>query len=113
METKTKYVKHVFNEDEKRDLASDLAQKIMAKNNLELKKKEVAAQIKAEIDATESLIAQLSTHYNQGYAFMDIKCRVERDYETKQVHYYRLDTGENVESRAMTQDELQQELFAA
>ena len=113
METKTKYIKHVFSEDEKRDLATDLAQKIMSKNSLELKKKEVAAQIKAEIDATESLISKLSTHYNQGYTFMDIKCRVERDYENKQVHYFRLGTGEHVESRAMTQDELQQELFAA
>ena len=69
-------------------------------------------QIKAEIDATDSQIAQLSTHYNQGYAFKNIKCRVERDYEMREIRFYRLDNGLVVETRMMTPDELQQELFS-
>ena len=110
-EFKTKYIKHTFTEEEKREIASDLAQKINEKNELEQKKKEVAATIKAEIETAESQIAQLSTHYNQGYHHKNVKCRVDRNHETKTISYYRTDTGELVDSRRMTQDELQQGLF--
>ena len=111
METATKYIKHTFTESEKRDLATELAQKISTKNELELKKKEVAAQIKADIDAADSQISQLSTHYNQGYMFKNVKCRVEFIPGEKIVEYWRLDNGELVETRKATQDELQMDIF--
>ena len=105
------YGKYTFDEAEKKDMAEAMALAFSEKTDLELKKKEVASQIKGEIDAVDAKLNTLSRHYNQGYKFTEIECRVEYDYIAKEVRAYREDTGEHVSTRTMSQTELQKEMF--
>lgn len=110
-ETTRKYLKYHFSEDERKEQASELARFVGSKNELEQQKKEAMAQFKADIEKADSQISTLSTHLNQGYIHKNIDCEVTKDFDRKTVTIIRLDTGEFVESRAMTPNELQKELF--
>ncbi|WP_289020375.1 hypothetical protein [Desulfobacter postgatei] len=105
------YGKYVFNEDEKKEMAEQMARAFSEKTDLEMKKKEVTSQIKGEIDAVDAKISTLSRDYNQGHKFMNIPCRVEYDFKKKEVRVYRKDTGDRISVRTMTQNEFQQEMF--
>ena len=105
------YGKYVFDEDEKKEMAEQMARAFSEKTDLELKKKEVSSQIKGEIDAVDAKISTLSRDYNQGHKFMNIPCRVEYDFRKKEVRAYRKDSMEIFSTRTMTQNEFQQEIF--
>jgi len=105
------YGKYVFNEEEKKEMAEQMARAFSEKTDLELKKKEVSSQIKGEIDAVDAKMSTLSRYYNQGHKFMNIPCRVEYDFQKKEVRAYRKDTGDRISVRTMTQNEFQQEMF--
>lgn len=87
------YGKYVFDEDEKKEMAEQMARAFSEKTDLELK------------------ISTLSRDYNQGHKFMNIPCRVEYDFRKKEVRAYRKDSMEIFSTRIMTQNEFQQEIF--
>lgn len=104
-----KYLEHKFTEDEKKDHAETLAKLITEKGNLERKKKEINAQIKAEQEALEAQIQKISTEYNQGYSYENVRCTVGYDFDKELVTVRRDDTGEIIESRPMMEDERNQQ----
>lgn len=101
-----KYLEHKFTEDEKKGHAETLAILILKNGNLERKKKEINAQIKAEQEALEAQIKKISTEYNQGYFYENVRCIVDYDYDLGLVTIKREDNDLIIEKRNMRDDEL-------
>jgi hypothetical protein len=111
LEIKSMHIKYVFTEDEKKEIAAELAKKISEKTSLENKKKEVTSHIQSEINSAATAASRLSEEYNQGYTWKNTDCYEIFDYETKQVFTHREDTEEQVEVRTMKNTEYDRELF--
>ncbi len=107
-ETFTVFLKCDFTDAEKADFGSELARASVAKKSLEDQKKEVDAQLKADIVAQETIIARLAQSINTGSEFRNIECRVELDTpEPGKKRVIRLDTGEEVYIKPMTDSDRQ------
>jgi hypothetical protein len=113
MKTKkcTEYLKYQFTEEETRENAKKLARKNQELAELDLKKKQIAADIKAETDAANADAARLARWVNDEYDFRMIDCEVMLNSPGEgQKTTYRVDTGEVVKTEKMTADEMQQAL---
>lgn len=109
--TYTEWLPYTFSEQEKRDIASKLAQANQALSELNDRKAQVAADFKAQITATESVIAKESRRYTNGYEFRDVDCDVLFDKPSHGLKtIVRKDTGEVVKEREMTSEDMQQKL---
>jgi len=105
------FLKCILTEREMRESGIALARANSAIVELENKKKKFNDQIKAETSVVEADISKLSMVLQNGYEYRDVECEVDRDYEVKKIFTTRLDTGEIIKSRDMTQEELQVQLF--
>lgn len=115
MSNKTKkvaeYLKYQFCSEETAENAKLLARKNQQIVELELKKKQLASDIKAEAEALAADVAKLARWVNDEYDFRMVDCEVMLDSPTAgQKTAYRIDTGEVVKTEKMTTDELQQVL---
>lgn len=104
-----KYLEHRFSEDEKRSHAETLSKLVAEKENLDRRKKELNAQLKSEAEALETQIKKLSTEYNQGYSYENVRCTLSYDFTSEIVTLRRDDSGEVVETRPMRDDEKNQQ----
>ena len=109
-ETCHKMCKYVFDEQEKQQIAAQMAEATTKSQTLEIEKKEVAATIKARIETNNKEMIELGKQYRDGYEWRSIECRREYDYDGGTVSVYRKDTGELVEERGMTTSERQPEI---
>jgi hypothetical protein len=109
-EKSTEFIKHTFTEEEKREIASEMAQKITEANEIERQAKAVAGSFKGQIDELKAKVSNCSTKYNNGFEMRNELCDVSRDYDNRMVYYYLEGTSELVKERAMTASELQREL---
>ncbi len=104
--SKQQYVEYLrceLTDTEIADTARDLARANSRKASIDQQKKEADAQLKAEIQAQESIIARLSALINSGHEYRNIECRVELDTPTSgRKTIVRLDTGEIVSEKPMT-----------
>lgn len=103
----TEYLKCPFTQDELNKLASDMARFYMDKTNFEADKKAVASDYKAKIEAADARINEIAVHLSTGFEMRTIKCELSKDFEERKVYTYRMDTGELVETRDMTDSEMQ------
>lgn len=111
MHNPTEYLRYEFNDTEIADAARDLATANRKRSSLEQRKKEVDSAIKAEIEAENSTIARLSNMIATGFEYRDIEVRIELDTpEPGKKRIVRLDTGEEVAVKAMTESEKQMSL---
>lgn len=109
--TQTKRTLRVNLTDRERlDFGRRLALEQQSLAETEDRKVEVAAAIKAEIEAHKSRINALSKTLNNGYDYRDVDCRLLLDFALNLVTVIRDDTCEVVEERPMTADERQREL---
>jgi hypothetical protein len=113
MQTKkvAEYLKYEFSEEETRDNAKSLARTSQQLSELELKKKQMMADIKSEIDDANAYAARLARWVNDEYDFRNVECEVTFDTPSpgwKTI--VRLDTGESVKEARMTSEEMQQAL---
>jgi hypothetical protein len=107
----TEYLRYQFTAEETTENAKDLARRTMALAELELKKKQLAADIKAETDKVTAEVARLSRFVNDEYDFRMISCLIE--YNSPKVGkktIVREDTGEIVRNEDMAGAEMQDEL---
>jgi hypothetical protein len=105
-------LKHTFTPAEKREIAASLAQANERKVALEEQKKEVDADLKGQITATETRIATDARKYNNGYEYRDVECYpVYHSPEQGMKSVYRKDTGEFVRDMRMDTTEMQENLF--
>ena len=107
----TEYLKYEFTEAEKKDLAGDLAQKVAALQRAEDEKKAIMSDFKSQIDGVQAHINNLATKFNNGYEMRQIECEVIPNIDHKVWETYRCDTGERVKTKAMTQTDLQGDMF--
>lgn len=73
----TRSIKHVFNTEEKEELAQELADLVKKKEELEDAKKSAASQYKAQIDSTDGELRIVSGKVKNGY-----------EYHNHEVHVY-------------------------
>lgn len=104
----TRWLKYDFNEEEKRRLGADLSEAKLAEDDAKKKKASVAAQIGAEIKAADMRTCSLAEKLRSGYEYRDIPCEIEKDYNKGIVRIVRIDFGEIVEERKITDADSQQ-----
>jgi hypothetical protein len=105
------YLKYQFGEEETRAHAKELARKNQQITELELKKKQLVSDLKAEAEAMAADAARLARYVNDEYDFRMVDCEVMLDSpQAGQKTTYRLDTGEIVKTEKMTPEENQQVL---
>ena len=104
------YVKHMFSEEERAELAVEMARGVSELASAEDNKKAAMSQMKAEIDLLSAKVASAAEKINSGYEMRRIKCRMEPDYRAMVWNIYREDTGELLKSRRMSPDETQMQI---
>lgn len=77
---------------------------------LEGDKKESAAHYKSEIDKRITERRALAQEYRQGFRWADVECVHDKDLRAGKMVTTRLDTGEVVASRDLTNEEKQADL---
>jgi hypothetical protein len=101
------YVKYIFTEDEKRDIASEMARKVSELQSADDRKKAIASQIKSEMDALQAEVNFKAGLLNNGYEMRRVKCEMRPDWDNKEWLIIRQDTFDIVKTKRMTPDELQ------
>ena len=91
--------------------AEDLARRIADRDALEGDFKSVKSQFKDRIESAECDIAKNARLVREKSEFRSVDCEEIKDFGTKRVCLWRLDTGELLEDRTMRADELQGRLF--
>ncbi len=104
------YCKYVFSDVEKKEIATEMAQKVSALQELEDDLKAVKSDFKGRIDRVTAEVNGAATKINTGSEMRQIECEVEYNYATKMVRSVRTDTFETVRERKMTSDEMQMDL---
>jgi len=106
----TEFCKYVFSDEEKRDIATNMAQSITNLQQTEDDKKAIMSDYKSQIDALQAAINNAATKINNGYETRTIKCEVIPDWEEKIWEYRREDNGLIEKTRKMTADDLQKKI---
>ena len=106
-EFSTEYIKHIFTEEEKREISISMAQKVAELQAVEDSKKAIMSDLKSQIDSLQATVNSAATKINNGYEMQNVKCRVDKDFSSRMVYFFRVDTDELVKSRDMRADEIQ------
>jgi hypothetical protein len=85
----------------------DLARKIGTLAQLEDNKKAATSQYKSEIDRVSAEIRSLGLKVANGYEFRELTCDTVYDFDLKRASVICRSTGEVVETRIMTAQEVQ------
>ena len=104
-------VKVLLTEEEKQELSEKIAQWLKDLETLEGEKKSTASRYDSEIKRAALEIKEARNAILDGYTMQKLLVEIEHNYATKEVLYYRVDTGELVRSRTMRPDEVQIPLF--
>lgn len=107
-EYSTEYVRYDFTEEEKKEIAAELARKVTDLAQAENERKAVASDLKSKIDGLTAQVAQAANRINNGYEYRNLKCEVDYVYREKKVLYWF--DGKIVKERFMTNDEFQMKL---
>lgn len=110
METTKRHVRYIFNEKEKQEISEHMAQSVMERQEAEDGLKSVQAQFKSRIAIAQETINGCAQKITSGFEMRLVDCEIFRDVERNKVIVTRMDTGEEVETRAMTIEERQQKL---
>lgn len=96
--------------DERLKIGSDLGKETQELLRAEGRKKEVGAQLTADVELHKASVARLGTLLANGYEYREVKCKLTIDRERDLATIVRDDTGEVVERRPLTPSEMQGEL---
>jgi len=107
---KTMNLKTDLSKEELAAAAEELAESTQAVNRLEDQKKAAVAQFKSDIEYAVARRNKFAGIVATKCEYRDVDCDMLYDYEDKVVTITRLDTGEEVQRRAMFEDELQRPL---
>ncbi len=111
MKPYTELLRCELTDSEMADAARELARSNQRCASIEQQKKEVDSQLKAEIEAEKTKIARISSLINTGSEYRNIECRVDLDLpDPGKKTTYRLDTGEEVSVKNMTDADRQMAL---
>ena len=108
VETKTtRHLRCKLTDEERLNYGQQQADALQARDQAEDEIAEIKGTYKAKILAKDAEIKVLSAALLSGHEFRDVTCTATHDYTGGIVTTIRLDTGEAVESREMTEDERQ------
>jgi hypothetical protein len=96
-----------FSESEKKEIAAGLANGVAEVARMEEKKKSVASQFTADINAKQSAVNLAAEQLRSGFEMRSIDCEVVYSYIDDPVRWIRTDTGEVAHERKMRPDERQ------
>jgi len=104
------FIKHLFTESEKKDIADDMAQKVVTLQQTEDDIKAIKSDYKSQTDGIQAGINSAATKLTAGYEMRSIKCQVLPNYEKKVWEYIQIDTDIMVKTKDMTASDLQMKL---
>lgn len=103
----TEYLRYDYTTEERRQLADEMARGIAEIKRIEDEKATVNASIKSRMTTAQEKVNLNQTRYMAGYDMREVKCQEVKDMDTGMVTLIRLDTGEEVRSRKLNEDERQ------
>lgn len=106
----TRELKCVLREDELKNYSMELARKQQDLAQADMDKKASAAAHKEKMERLASEINTVSRNVVNGYEFRSVECRWEYDWKEGVKRLYRLDTGELVDTKGISEYERQQHL---
>jgi hypothetical protein len=110
-EKSTKYLRYEFIEGERLGMGKDLAEAHNKLADIDAEEQVIKAQIKERKAGLEQKIKTLSRNIFNGFEMRNVSCTMRWNSPiTGKCEYYRDDTGELVDQRDMSSDEMQEEL---
>lgn len=103
------FIKYLFTDEEKKEIAADMAQKIVILQQTEDDLKAIKSDYKSQIDGVQAGINSAATKLTASYEMRSTKCEVTPNYAIKIWEYRRVDTGVLVKTKKMTANDLQME----
>ena len=104
------YLRCTFSDAEMAGLAEVMAEKTQEIRLIEATAKAAAIQFKSEKEAAQNEIDNAARKYRDGYEMRDVECEEVINFEAGMVSYYRVDNGQLVKERAITEEDRQLEL---
>ena len=101
----TRHLKCILTEQELKKAGVDMAQAYLDLESEEDGLKSAQAQFKARIAGHEATIGLCANKIQTGHEFRQVECETRES--GKNIETVRIDTGEIVETRPMTKDEMQ------
>lgn len=99
-----------LNEQEVRQYSNELARLVTEQAEVEAEKKEVMSDFTAKINKIVADSRVLSRKVSTRKEERQVECDREFDYTKGMVYTVRMDTGETIDQRKMTEDEKQERL---
>lgn len=100
--TEKRYLKCILTEEEKKQIAVEIAQAICQKNFLEDELESIKGQIEAQVKEAEAKISGNAEKIRAGYEMREVECEIEIDKNKNTVCVTRIDTGEIIIERKLT-----------
>jgi hypothetical protein len=100
----------VLTREEREQYSIDMANKLGERDHLEAEFDGVKKAWKGKLEDVDLAVSALSSKVRENRELRVVRCKRLLDYETKTVTEIRQDTGEVMDSRPMSDAELQQEL---
>lgn len=97
-------------EMELRDIGRTTALQVGNLATVQAEKKSSASHFKAQEEEINNDIGRLAAMTRNGYEIREVECEVSMDYGDREVTVTRTDTGEVVQRRQMTREEVQTHL---
>ncbi len=108
--TKVTQGKYVFNEDEKKEISKELANKQVDMNIVEDEKRSMVSQYKDRIDRFKFDINKLSRSIIDGFEYREFECWIEKDYDAHVKRYIDIHSNAVVAERPLDPSDYQQEM---
>lgn len=109
----TKSLRVQLTDEERRDMAIDLAGEQGRLDAARAEKEEAMKTHGAAIKRHEAEVGILATCVNNGFVYRDVEVEEIEDWNGKRIVHVRTDTGEEIFERPMTEDERQRPLIPA
>jgi DNA segregation ATPase FtsK/SpoIIIE-like protein len=107
----TEYIRHTYTSEERLKMGDELAGAHNRLAAIDDEEAVVKSKFKERKATVEQTINSLSRDLANGWTMANVECSLRYGYPNPlEVSYFRIDTGELVKTRAMNQDELQEEL---
>ena len=102
--------KYIFNDDERAELSSNMADKQLEKENLESEKQSVNKDFGQRIGGAEQEISSLAQYLRQGYKMKIYEAKVNLNFGLGRREYINVATGEILKTEPLTEDDKQARL---
>lgn len=104
------FIKYYFTDNEKKDIAIEMAQKVADLQRTEDDKKAVMSDYKSQLDHIQAGINGAATKLNNGYEMRTVKCKNVPVWKKKVWECRHVDTNELFKTKPMSADDLQMKL---